>query len=214
MAEIPTDYFPGQALADPFVMQAGAMNDPETDQEDSVAIQTSVGGQEQRRIYWAQDGRRHYVFDTMPLTQDQAQLVRDFIRTHRGQGNPFWFFWFEQEKFLLENVGTANGGTTLDLPFRNLVTTAGGSTPGPSAVYDNGGAITFAYSALGTGGGEAHLSSLQGPPTAGHAITATFYGNIRKPCRIESARPRKVFFNKGITRVPHPIYSFQLIEVL
>jgi len=68
MSEIVTDYFPGQAAADGFTMRASAMTDPLTDQEDSVGIQTSIGGEEQRRICWDVGGKRHFEFMTMPLT--------------------------------------------------------------------------------------------------------------------------------------------------
>ncbi len=213
MSEVVTAYFPGMSPSDPFVMKASATTDPAVDEEDSVGIQTSIAVQEQRRLYWGVGGRTHFVWQTMPLTQTQAQLVRDFIRSQQGQGFPFYIFWFEQEYFYRTTVGIADGTSNLLMPFKGCVQTPGG-TPGPTEVLDNGSPITFGFSSSFGTGGEDRLTSLQGPPAAGHTITATFYGQKRYPVRIETARPQKNYFNKGNTKLPYSLWSFQMVEVL
>lgn len=199
-------YCPGQKPSDSFVLRMSTENEPTVVHESSTGIKTSIGGQEQRRIYWAQD-RHRFPFTTMPFTPAQNQIWRDFIAACRGQANNFYFFWFELETYVLQDVGPYQSGSLIDIPYQNVVnvTTVKNLTTSTT--------LSFSLSAPGTGG-EARFSSLSPTPTAGDRIGATFQGNPRFLCRLEGATPARRFFNRGITNVPRPMWDMAFREVI
>ena len=200
-------YCAGQKPADSFVLRMSTENEPTVQLENSTGIKTSIGGQEQRRIYWPQD-RAHFPFTTMPFTPAQNQVWRDFVVACRGQGNNFYFFWFEPETYVLQDVGLYVSGSLIDLPYQNVasVTAVKNLTTSTNLTF---GAVT----APGTGG-EGRIASLSPTPTAGDHIGVTFVGNKRYLVRIEQAKPARRFFNKGVTNVPRPMWDMQFVEVI
>lgn len=216
MAETPSGvYVPGQKPSDSFVLFAST-DVPFTSQpESATGINTSVGGQEQRRIYWPQD-RNHFPFRTMPFTQQQAQLWREWVASIRGQGNNFYFFTFEPEIFgnaaagTYQDVGQYASGSLIDIPYQ-AVTLAGSSHDIFNITQSVN--LTGSLSAPGTGG-EARISSLSPTPAVNDHIGLRFTGRKRFLCRLENAKPVKNFFLAGVTNTPRPMWDMSFFEVI
>lgn len=209
MAESTSIYFPGQALADSFVMWPQE-NSYSRAPGYSTEIAESIGGFEQRRQLYPASGIFRCSFRTMALTAAQHQQVRDFIRTVQGQKSPFYFFDFDPEYYSQEVVSPAAGhpgGANLAIAYK--IALSGDVTQ----VRDDTASITYTVNTVFGTGGEARLETLQGPPGGGSVIDATFTGRKRYVCRFANDAPPRLILGGGSAQ-SYKQYDFSLREAI
>jgi hypothetical protein len=211
MSESTSLYIPGQKLADSWTLYP-ALGTYAPQPEDSGSEQISLSGVEQRRTWYPKGGRLHFPFRTMSLSQIQARDFWElFVKEIQGSFAPFYFFRFDEEYFSNVVVGTADGSANLQIPFTG--TNDGAGLSRPADVKDNGVSILYGMTSNFGTGREDRITGMFPIPTAGHTITATFYGRQRFVCR-QFGRPTMSFFNGGATGKPRPMWDLHPWQVL
>lgn len=90
----------------------------QTDQE------TAYSGREVRRARFALGGFRAFKAQTAPLTQADAQLLRDFMKARRGKSQAFQVYQPDKELYAAEPAGSVAAATTIIIPFKSGTYTA------------------------------------------------------------------------------------------
>ncbi len=133
---------------------------------EATDIETAYSGREVRRARYALGGIRTFVATTAPLSQADAQVLRDFLRARRGKLEEFYLYPPDQEYYVDEAAGTVTASSTFTLPFSdtdfNLSTgievggvakvvtvSAGTGTNGEDVITFSGGAQTGAVTLTG-----------------------------------------------------------------
>lgn len=83
-------------------------------------IETARSGREVRRACFPEGGYRTFEGTTVPLTQVDAQVLRDFLRARRGKLEEFYFYPPDLEDYAAEAAGTVTASATFTMPFRDL----------------------------------------------------------------------------------------------
>lgn len=155
-----------------------------------VEIERAISGPTQRQLLYQM---WEWSFQTQPLTMTQHQQLRDFLRD-RSQGGylPFNFFEFNEQPWVLENLGVSDGTNIHTMPFTETNTI--------TAVRNRTTATNLTYTLeLGTGlGGEDKLKNLLPVPTNGNVIEATFSGRKRFTVLVADGQEPYDFYGDGL----------------
>src|SRR5689334_17560879 len=87
---------------------------------EATDIETAYSGREVRRPRFPLGGYRTFEATTAPLTQVDAQSLRDFLEARRGRFDQFYFYPPDQEYYSGEACGTVTASSTFTLPFRGV----------------------------------------------------------------------------------------------
>jgi hypothetical protein len=89
---------------------------------EATDIESAYSGREVRRARFPLGGYRTITAVTAPLTQADAQTLRDFLRARRGRAQAFQIYQPDVEKYVAEPAGSVVASATFQIPF----TTANG----------------------------------------------------------------------------------------
>lgn len=87
---------------------------------ESTDVETAYSGREVRRARFPLGGYRYFEATTAPLTQADAQSLRDFLEARQGKFDQFYFYPPDSEYYSGEAAGTVTGSSTFTLPFRDI----------------------------------------------------------------------------------------------
>lgn len=190
-------------------------------------------GEEQRNRRWRFPKRTFLLFyKTMAFTTLQRDAVYEFMQNRSGPYEPFWFFDFQERKWVDQYVGQGDGSEdTFDIPGMNtgeteeatLITEAGDTIITESGdtliaetlispiVYVDGTATTeFTFNkGIGEGGADQIKFNYGHVPSAGQLITCDFTGLLRIKGRFKDDRVTEELFTKDLENISVSIYEIK-----
>jgi len=104
-------------------------------------IETAYSGREVRRARFALGGIRTFEATTGPLTQQDAQSLRDFLKARRGKLEEFYLYPPDDEYYSDEAAGSVASASSIQVPFKALDLTTvkvGGSTKTFTVTHNTG----------------------------------------------------------------------------
>jgi hypothetical protein len=90
---------------------------------EATDVEIAYSGREVRRARFPLGGYRTYEATTAPLTQADAQSLRDFIRARQGRFDQFLFYPPDLEAYSDEAAGTVSSASTFIIPFKGCILT-------------------------------------------------------------------------------------------
>ncbi len=191
MAETSQGNFPDAIALQFATFTAGRM--------EATDLESAYSGREVRRARYPVGGYRYFTATTAPLTQADAQTLRDFMRARRGKAQAFQVYQPDKETYSDEPAGTVTASATFTLPFKS----------GSYSVVKVGG-VSKAFTVTGLGSYNEDIITFSGGAQTG-AVTITGTARPRLLVRSDLDNYEHALM---LTTGYHTVWSLKFKEVV